>query len=354
MRHASVQSTGCPLFAAACFTVSLLMLGGCDRKGSEAESAAPAAPAEVLVVAAEEQHIPSSRDWVATLDGTANAVVQARVQGYLDKQFYQNGTVVKVGDPLFLIDPRPFQASLEQAKANLLNAEAKAVETDLTEKRQVSLFASHSVSEAERDQAVQMNSAAKANVKAAQAGVLNAQLNVDYTTVTAPIVGIAGIARPGIGDLVGPAYGELCSISTVDPIKAVFQISEQEYMRAAAQNVIGSSQAQSTPDGVKWQLVLADGKIVDGGKVDHHQPPVRRANRHGPGRGGISQSEQCASPRLLRACARGHPARRRLARRAPARDHRGSGHAIWCPSSARATRSRSARWRSATASGRTG
>ena len=204
---------------------------------------------------------------MATLDGTANAVVQARVQGYLEKQFYQNGTVVKVGDPLFLIDPRPFQASLEQAKANLLNAEAKAVETDLTEKRQVTLFASRSVSEAERDQAVQMNSAAKANVKAVQAAVLNAQLNVDYTTVTAPIVGVAGIAKPGIGDLVGPTYGELCSISTVDPIKAVFQISEQEYMRAAAQNVLESPGGQSPPEGVKWQLVLADGKIVDGGKV---------------------------------------------------------------------------------------
>ncbi|MCX7019225.1 MAG: efflux RND transporter periplasmic adaptor subunit [Candidatus Sumerlaeota bacterium] len=244
------------VFAAA------LILSGCERK--EESKPAAVAPPEVLVTEAQSKNVPATREWVSTLDGSINVNVQARVQGYIQKQVYNNGTVVKVGDALFEIDPRPFEAALEQAKANLANAQAQQVEANLTEQRQVQLFASNAISAAERDKAVQANAAAKASVLAMQAAVDQAQLNLGYTKITAPVEGIAGINKPGIGDLVGPATGELCKISTVDPIKAIFQLSEQEYLRAAeAWATENEREREKVLSNVELELILASGKAYE-------------------------------------------------------------------------------------------
>ena len=244
------------LAALAC--AMLVLLAGCDRMN--AAKGAVKAPPKVMVAEVKQQDVPITREWVATLDGSNDVSIKARVQGYIEKQVYTNGSVVKAGDVLFEIDPRPFEAALEQAKANLAVAQANQIQTELTERRQVELYKTHTVSEQERDEAVQANSAAKANVLAMKAAVDNAQLNLGYTKVTAPVDGIAGIAKPGVGDLVGPQSGELCPMATVDPIKALFQITEQQYlMSAKALNEITTQALAARIPSI--ELILADGSV---------------------------------------------------------------------------------------------
>ncbi|MBX7244214.1 MAG: efflux RND transporter periplasmic adaptor subunit [Candidatus Sumerlaeaceae bacterium] len=236
-----------------------LTLPGCDKKDKGAGEVA-AGPPEVLVTQVKRADIPVSKDYVASLDGSANATIVSRVQGYLDKQVFTNGSVVKTSETLFLIDKRPYEAALAQAKANLALAEAKQVETQLNENRQVQLFSTKAISEAERDQAVQANAAAKANVLAAAAAVEQAGINLQFCTVVSPIDGIAGIANPGTGDLVGPSTGAMVSISKVDPIRASIQISESEYL-----NSIAKGNTDLTKPGAEvpfeFELILANGSV---------------------------------------------------------------------------------------------
>ncbi len=241
-------------FAAS--TALLAFLSGCEEK----QTAAPAGPPEVLVTAVAQQDVPIYREWLGTLDGSSNADIRARVQGYLMKQNYQEGALVKTGDLLFEIDARPFEASLAQAKADLATSEARQGKTENDEKRQAQLFAQKASSEQDRDNAVQSNAAAKASVEAAKAAVQQAEINLAFTRVTAPIDGIAGIAIPGIGDLVGPSSGVLTTISTVDPIKARFPISEQEYLGGAKAltAVMEKPFAERRANG---ELILADGSV---------------------------------------------------------------------------------------------
>lgn len=190
----------------------------------------PASPPEVLVAAPVRQDVPVVREWLATLDGSANVLVKPRVQGYLTKILYTPGAEVQAGQPMFEIDRRPFEAALAQARADLARYEALQVQAELDAKRQVGLFETKAVSEKDKDAAVQNNEAAKANVLAAKAALDLATLNLEFCTITAPVSGIPGLARPGIGDLVGPSGTEMTTLSTVNPIKASFQISEKQYL----------------------------------------------------------------------------------------------------------------------------
>jgi len=172
-----------------------LALSGCGRKVSP-----PAPPPEVLVTEVRQEDVPIYDDFVGTLDGSVNASIQARVQGYLTSQNYKEGGEVKKGDLLFQIDPRPFEAALAQAKAALAQAEAAARQADMVAERTVELFARKAISEQERDNAVQQAEASRANVEAQRAAVAQAQLNVDYTAIRSPVDGIAGLARAQVGD----------------------------------------------------------------------------------------------------------------------------------------------------------
>jgi membrane fusion protein (multidrug efflux system) len=243
-----------PLSFAAVATAALL--AACS--GPEQANVAP--PPEVLVTAPVQRDVPITREWLATLDGSANVVVRPRVQGYLTKILYTAGSEVKEGETLFEIDHRPFAASLAQAEAALAQAEAIQVKAELDAGRQVSLFASKAVSEQDRDAAVQNNEAAKANVQAAKAAVDLASINLEFTRITAPVRGIIGIPNPGIGDLVGPTGSDLTKISTVDPIKATFQVSEQEYLRGEEllNRMMSMPLAERPAD---LELILADGSI---------------------------------------------------------------------------------------------
>jgi membrane fusion protein (multidrug efflux system) len=213
---------------------------------------------EVLVTNVKQQDVPILDEFVGTLDGSVNASIQARVQGYLTSQNYKEGTAVKKGDLLFQIDPRPFDAALAQAKAALAQAQAAQLQADLAASRTLELFKTKAISALDRDNAVQAAAAAKAQVEAQQAFVEQAQLNRDFTAITSPIDGIAGLVKAQVGDLVGPSTGALTTVSTVDPIKAFFTVSDQRYV-AYSQRYADPAQRAEHEKQLKFELILADG-----------------------------------------------------------------------------------------------
>jgi len=233
----------------------------------------PAGPPSVEVVEVAQKDVPITRDWVATLDGFVNAQIRAQVTGILLKQNYTNGAFVKKGAPLFEIDPRPFQAALdqatgnlEQAKANLQRAQAQLGKAQLDVDRYTPLAKVNAISQQELDDAVQANLAAKAQVEqskaaieTARAAVESAKLNLGFAQIVSPIDGVTAISTAQVGDYVGPQSGTLTTISTVDPILVSFTPSEQEYLRAIRASL---QQGLSDVEGLRkleWQLKLADG-----------------------------------------------------------------------------------------------
>src|SRR6516162_9479421 len=216
-----------PLFKRLHLAAALLLgiTSGCSRK---AEQVAPAAP-EVLVTKVISKDVPVLKEGVATLEGFITANINAQVQGYIISRDYKEGSVVKKGDPLFHIDPRPFQASLDQAKGNLAVAQSNQTKADADVKRAMNLFREKVISDQERDTYINSASSTKANVQAAEAAVRQAEVNLGYTKIIAPIDGIVGIATAHVGDLVGPGTGPLTTISQVDPIKAAVNLGERSF-----------------------------------------------------------------------------------------------------------------------------
>lgn len=208
------------------------------------------------MVEVAQQDVPIYFEWLGTTDGYVNAQIRPRVQGYLQSQHYREGSFVQAGDPMFTIDPREYQAALEQAQGALGQAEANLGKTQLDVARFTPLAKEGAISQQELDNAVQANQANKASVEAARAAVDNAKLNLGWTQVTAPISGIAGISVAQIGDLVTPST-VLTTISQVDPIKVYYPISEQEYLHFARRiHEIDAGRGGERPP---LELILADG-----------------------------------------------------------------------------------------------
>jgi RND family efflux transporter MFP subunit len=247
VKHAASQALLC---------VSFLVLGGCAGK-----AASSAQPPTVEVASVIQRDTPIYSDWVATLDGYVNAVIQPRVSGYIVKQNYREGAVVRQGDVLFEIDPRPLKAALDQAKAQLTQAEAQLGKASLDVERDAPLAAERAIAKSQLDTELQAKLAAEASVLAAKANVEQAELNLEFTKVTSLVSGIAGIARVQIGNLVGPS-SILTSISQVDPIKAYFEVSEQVFMdfhRRFPTEQSVEEQRKRMP----LQLLLGDGTIYE-------------------------------------------------------------------------------------------
>jgi RND family efflux transporter MFP subunit len=239
--------------------VILLGLTSCEKK---TEHAAAPPPPEVLVTDVIKADVPIVRQWVGTLDGSDNADIRARVTGYLQKRAYQEGSFVKEGDLLFEIDPRPFEAALAQAKSDLAQAQAVQLATQAQFERNQELFNKKVISVQEYENTRQLNEANIAKVGAAQAGLQTAQLNLDFTKITAPFDGIAGISQAQIGDLVGPSgsTSTLTNESKVDPIRLYFPISEAEYR--AHSNLLRES--MNKPESERQaiiEMVFADGTV---------------------------------------------------------------------------------------------
>jgi RND family efflux transporter MFP subunit len=227
-----------------------VLAGGCAK---QADQAPP--PADVNVVTVEQRDVPIVSEWVGSLDGYVDARIRAEVTGYLVKQDYKEGSAVHKGDPLFEIDARPFAAALSQANGSLGQSMAQLGKAEQDVKRYTPLVKDQAISQEELDDAVQAKLAAKAMVLSSQAAVDQARLNLGFTRIVSPVDGIAGLVNAQIGDLVGPATGILTTVSTVDPIKAVFPISEQAYLEFRGRD----PNAPSIPAGIKFDLILADG-----------------------------------------------------------------------------------------------
>jgi RND family efflux transporter MFP subunit len=235
-----------------CLSLSL----GCSRKQSKV---APNAP-EVLVTVATPKDVPDVRESVATLDGLVNATITPRVSGHIISQDYKEGTAVKKGDPLFQIDPRPFEQALAQAKATLEKAQATQLKADQDQKRALELFSRKVTSEQERDTALQAAAASKGDTEADQAAVKSAELNLEYTKITAPIDGIAGFVTAQVGDLVGPSSGPLTTISQVDPIKAVVTAGEQAFTEFVTRYPDPAKREERLRN-FEFELILGNGAV---------------------------------------------------------------------------------------------
>jgi RND family efflux transporter MFP subunit len=240
---------------------------GCGGKTS---GSMPTPTVEVAQV--EQKDVPIYGEWIGTLDGYTNADVRAQVTGYLLRQGYQEGAFVKKGQLLFEIDPRPFQAALDQAEgqlaqatANLANAEAVQGRTQLDVERYTPLAREQAASQQDLDNSVQNNLAAKATVATAkaqiktdEAAVETARINLDFTRLIAPIDGVAGQAQLQVGALVSPSSGTVTSVSTVDPIKVFFTVSESEYLDWNRRFPTELSR-EAAGKSLHLQLILADG-----------------------------------------------------------------------------------------------
>ncbi|WP_263368525.1 efflux RND transporter periplasmic adaptor subunit [Edaphobacter bradus] len=260
--------------------VAAILVNVVTRSGAKA-SVRPSSAPVVEVAAVEEKDVPVYGEWIGTLTGQVNADVKAQVTGYLLKRDYKEGSFVHKGEPLFEIDPRPFRAALDQARgqldqaqaqliqdeAQLATAEANQIKSQLDVEKYAPLAKADAVSQQDFDNANQTNLANKAQVKVAeasiasahaqihagQAAVETASINLGFTYVVSPIDGIAGIAQAQVGDLVSTSSGVLTTVSTVDPIRDYFSVSEQEYL-ALQKRFSGSEK-----DRWRLQLILADG-----------------------------------------------------------------------------------------------
>lgn len=267
-------------------------LAGC---ASKVTAASAPQPPEVIVATVQQKDLPIEREWIGTLDGLVNAAVKAQVSGNLLTQNYAEGSFVRKGQLLFEIDSRPLQAAADQAEAQLAQARAQSLQAQsgllqaraqlttaeanqhkaqLDEDRYVPLAQQQAITQQDLDNAKQNNvaqkaqvaaakaqvetaqaqiEAAKAAVTASQAAVENAKVNLGFTKLVSPIDGIAGVATVQVGNLVNPASAAVTTVSTLDPIKANFTVSEQEYLSLTRHD--------SSMHGLQLELILADGSV---------------------------------------------------------------------------------------------
>jgi RND family efflux transporter MFP subunit len=239
---------------------AVLILGslllGCSRK---AAAPGPAAP-EVLVTTVVPKDVPRILERVATLDGFINANINAQVQGYIVSRDYQEGSVVKKGDLLFQIDPRPFEAALAQANGTLAKDQANQVKGDADEKRAMDLFNKKVISDQERDTAIAAAGSTRANVEADAAAVKTAEINLGYTKITAPIDGVTGFANNQVGDLVGPSTGPLTTMSQIDPIKAIVTAGEGPFTDFVSRHP-DATEREAYIKSLDFELILSSGNV---------------------------------------------------------------------------------------------
>lgn len=285
---------------AAIAAIVLLTSAACSRSTNAAVGDPPLL--DVRVVSATQNDVPIYTEWIGTLDGYVNADIKAQVSGYLIQQAYTEGSFVKAGQLLFQIDPRPFQAALDQArgmlaqaegqldqaKAQLGQAEAQVAVSEANQKRTqldvdryTPLAQQQAITQQDLDNATQNNMAARAQVQAARAQVetakaqivasnaavqsgtatvQTAEINLGFTQIKSPIDGVPGIAQLQVGALVSPASGAVTTVSTLDPIKVYFTASEQQYMdfhrRFPTEASVNAQRKQ-----IPIELILADGSV---------------------------------------------------------------------------------------------
>jgi RND family efflux transporter MFP subunit len=247
--------------AARLATVSLLFLVGCKSTAPAGAMAAGGGALPVQVAKASAQDVPLNGEWVAQTDGFVNAQIQPQVSGYLIRQDYKEGSQVGKGQVLFEIDPRPFQATLDQAKGQVAQAQAKVSLDEINVKRDTPLVEAHAIAQSQLDTETQTLLSDKASVVSAEAQVDAAQLNVGFTKVRSLIDGIAGQATLQVGNLVSQT-SVLTSVSQLSPIKVYFSISEQEYLGLVAKAKQGGrADLLNAGDAIPLKLTLSNGQV---------------------------------------------------------------------------------------------
>jgi len=238
--------------------LAILPATGC---GKEQKSQAPPPPV-VEVTEVVRKDVPIYSEWVGTADGLVNATIRAQVTGYLMKQNYREGEVVRAGQVLFEIDPRTFQAAVDGAEGALAQAEARWLTDKANLARVKPLAERNAVSRKDLDDATGAELSSRAAVTSARAQLEEARLNLGFTRITSPVTGIAGIAKAQIGNLVAPGQiQELTTVSTVDPIKVYFSVSEQEYMNFRKGAGKEGKSSQDEARAIPLEMILAGGTV---------------------------------------------------------------------------------------------
>jgi membrane fusion protein (multidrug efflux system) len=244
------------ILLAVIVVVGTSALTGCGEKET-----ATVGPPEVLVVEAPTRDVPVYRTWIGSLDGSEDAEIKAHVTGYVIKRDYQEGSLVKKGDLLFEIDPRPFEAALAEAKSQLEGARSTQAASQSDVDHSKALVEQHAMPEKDYINKKGLNDANIAKVAALEATVQEAELNLDFCKITSPVEGIAAIAKAQVGDLVGPAnVAILTTVDTLDPMKVVLPISESDYLAASQRgNQTMSKPFNQRPEDI--EVFLADGSL---------------------------------------------------------------------------------------------
>lgn len=231
----------------------IVAAAACGRKAPP-----PPAPVEVSVTPVIQRDVPVVSEWIGTLDGSVNADIRPKVEGYLRRQVYKEGQFVHAGDLLFEIDPRQFRAALQQAQGAVGQADAQLAKASKDVERFTPLAAQRAVSQQELDNALSAERNARAALASARAASDQAALSMGWTRITSPIDGVVGIAKSQVGDLVN-TQTVMTTVSTVDPIRVTYGISEREYLRYAER--INRANYATTLQGPVLELVLDDGTV---------------------------------------------------------------------------------------------
>ena len=241
---------------------SLLFLASC-KKAPALPSAQPPVPVTLGTVI--QKDMPNHKEWIGNLQGTVTSMVKANVAGNIIQRYYTEGTTVKQGEPLFQIDPAPFQADLDRAQADLATAIAQETKVQQDFVRSQNLLAGKVISVQEFQNQQQNYQAMVAQVAAKQAAVQSAQVNLNFTKVVAPIDGLAGLANYEVGTYVSPSSQQpLTTIVAIDPIKVVFQVGQDDYLGLISDSLQDPSLAtqqrkESREAGMR--MILSDGTV---------------------------------------------------------------------------------------------
>ncbi len=253
--HCATRATGTLLLLLA----GLALVAGCSKVAKGGPPQYP--PPDVTTAVVEQKDMPLYGEWVANLDGYTNAQIEPQVAGYVIRQNYKEGSQVHKGQVLYEIDPRPFVAALDQAKAQLAQSQAQLGLSDINVKRDTPLSEARAIARSQLDNDLQSKSANQASVKAAEANVAVAELNLGFTKVRSLLDGIAGIATVQTGSLV-KSDTVLTTVSQVEPIKVYFAISEQEYLALTKKaREGGAADLLHSSNRVPIQLTLSNGSV---------------------------------------------------------------------------------------------
>jgi membrane fusion protein (multidrug efflux system) len=238
------------------------LLAGAPGVACKKEAPPPPPPPSVEVAPVTQKDVTVYQEWIGTLDGFVNAEIRPQIEGYVLRQVYREGYAVKAGEILFEIDPRQFQATLDQAQGQLAQYEATLANAKTTVNRYRPLAAQKAISQQELDDAVTKQNTSQANVESARAAVERAKLDLGWTKVNSPIDGIAGIAKSQVGDLVN-RLTVMTTVSQVNPIKVYFNPSEQEYLSWVSKHGPPEKLLDAKGDLEKGplELILADGSV---------------------------------------------------------------------------------------------